>query len=139
GQIHLPSPRSLGGQDRRAPTAIVFRDEERHLFARRGHIRQHGGAWFRRAGILVIHQVRQLLPMLLVTVRVFVQTANDAVFANRGQLSSRWVTMERVLVIWQHHRKKIGHIGRCPTSVRQRRTARKQQGPSTAHIDELLN
>jgi len=84
----LPAPASTGGENGGAAAAVVLGDEQRLLMVRGSlQIEKLDGAGLGITNLLVVGDGRQLLgilPVFGVSLRVFVQPANDALTPLRG-------------------------------------------------------
>jgi hypothetical protein len=100
--------------------AVVLGDQQRlRALARRDHFKQRGGARFGLADILVIGNLRNLLPAFGVARRILVQAAEHALRALRGEGNAGKISMEGAAPVGQADGDEVGHGGILPPAIAQ--------------------
>ena len=147
-RTHLPAPTASGGHDRGAAAAEVLRNQQRQLPAfGRNHVGENRRARLGSAGIFIVHQVGQLLPLGGVRGGVVHQAGNDAIDAGGRELGGGMggavprigLAMKRARLGGQRRRQQVGKLGRVPAAIRQRELTAEQQQAAAAAIDELVD
>ena len=103
------------------------------------HVGQDRRAGLGHAGLLVVHQIRKLLPALGVRRRIVDQPRDVVVHPGRRQLHGGGLDVEGVLRVGKNDRQQVREIRDAPAAVGEREAAAEQQQAAAAPIDELPN
>ena len=137
---HLPAPAAFGGEQHGAAAAVVFGDQQRlGPLARRRHFEQRGSAGFGLADILVVGDLRNLLPPFGVARGIFVQAAEDALGSLRGERDAGKIAMEGAAAFGQPDGNEVGHGGILPAAIAQRSASADEEHAAAAPVHEIVN
>ena len=113
----------------------------------RNHVGENGRARLGSAGIFIVHQVGQLLPLGGVGGGVVDQARDDAVHAGGRELGGGvggavlriGLAMKSARLGGQRRRQQVGQVGGVPAAIRQRELTAEQQQAAAAAIHELAD
>jgi hypothetical protein len=113
----------------------------------RNHVGENGRPRLGSAGIFIVHQVGQLLPLGGVGGGVVDQAGNNAVHAGgrqfgggmRGAVLRIGLAMKRARLGRQRRRQQVGKVRGVPAAIRQRELTAQQQQAAAAAIHELAD
>ncbi len=90
-------------------------------------------------GLLIVHEIRKLLPAGGVRRRIVDQSRDVVVHAGGRQFDRGGIDMKGVLGVGEHDRQQVRQIGDAPAAVGQREPAAEQQQTAAAAIHEFPN